>query len=127
MPGTIKDLARRRAEFAFEQVKEVVGKDWSKEFKSHVKDVPMMIKTNGFAATFAFVFSKSDKNDYKKIAKITELWLVNEQKIFSLSDNEDFYEKLIQLEPGEYRKSIKETLALFTWLKRFADGLIKES
>lgn len=127
MPGTIKNLAQFRAQFAYTEIKaaiDMLSLEKRKEFKSHIKDVPMMIKTNGLAAAYAFVFSKKDKEDYRKITEITKKWLVVEQRIFILAANESFYEKLVQLDSDQYRKSLREILALFTWLKRFADGLI---
>lgn len=127
----IKDVSQKRAEFAFQEVKNACHKlddKGKKEFKSHVKDVPIMIRTNGLAAAFAFVFSKTKAgNDYELISEISKKWLVQEQKVFALNDNQDFYAQLCLLDREPYRRSIHELLSLFTWLKRFADGLIKSN
>lgn len=124
MPSNIKNLSQKRAKFAYDTVLALKGESWAGEFKSHVKDVPMMIKTNGLAAAYAFVFSKSKKPDYKKIADVTCSWLTIEQPIISLADDEELYRKLTELESQQYRMVIREVLALFTWLKRFSDGMI---
>jgi CRISPR-associated protein Cmr5 len=129
MPSKIKDLSQQRARFAYTKVQEVVdesnGKEWAGEFKSHVKDVPMMIKTNGLAAAYAFVFSKSKKEDYKKITQITQKWLVEEQNVFELEAGKDLFLKMTELDRNQYRLAIREILALFTWLKRYAEGMIQ--
>lgn len=125
----VKDFSQKRAEFAFQEVKSacaLLNEKGRKEFKSHVKDVPILIRTNGLSAAFAFVFSKTKKgNDYDLIAQISQKWLVDEQKVFLLTGNGNFYEQMCQLDREPYRRSIHEILSLFTWLKRFADGSIK--
>jgi CRISPR-associated protein Cmr5 len=125
MPSKIKDLSQKRARFAWQRVSEVVGKEWAGEFKSHVKDIPMMIKTNGLAAAYAFVYSKSKKQDYHKIATVTQTWLVEEQKVFEMQPGKDFFLQLTELDRNQYRRAIREILALFTWLKRYSEGMIQ--
>ena len=126
----IKDLSQARATFAFAEVEKANAhlNDKAKEFKSHVKDVPMMIRTNGLAAAYAFVFSKAEekagkKNDYKLIEEISLKWLV-QQEVLQVQAGSDFYKTLTHLEREPYRRAVRELLALFTWLKRFADGMI---
>lgn len=125
----IKNLSQERATFAFSEVKQAynqLGENERKEFKSHIKDVPMMIRTNGLAAAYAFVFSKvKEGNDYALISAISQKWLVDHQKVFALQGNDNFYQQLCALDREPYRRAIRELLALFTWLKRFADGMIK--
>jgi CRISPR-associated protein Cmr5 len=148
----IKNLSQVRAQFAFEQVKAAKlrldqkdidahkGKEGSpkmkgaKEFKSYVKNVPMMIRTNGLAAAYAFVFSrakaenkseaKDNYNAYHHIQAISQAWLI-EQKVMDPALKGDFYKQLIDLSQPDYRRATRELLSLFTWLKRFADGLIE--
>jgi len=97
------------------------------KFRSHIKDVPMMIMTNGLAAAFAFVFSKQQKDQaYHHIENITKDWLKNEG-IIEIEDDEQFHEVLIKQNPEQYRRCTREIMALYTWLKRYADGLISYS
>lgn len=122
----IKNLATERAKYAYDQVgkvKDGLSDKEQKEFKSHVKNVPMLIKVNGLAAAFAFVFAKKEKNaDYKKIDSITKKWLTNQQII---EENDvDFHKQLLELSQENYRRATREILALYTWLKRYADGMI---
>ena len=132
--SNIKTLEQGRAEFAYKKAEE--GKKLGKEYKQHVKKIPMLIKTNGLGNTFAFVLSKAqwkDKNGNEKInsyAKIydqTYEWLKTDNKlgIFNTQQKEDLVAKIVNLESTQYRALTNEVLAFFNWLRRFADGLIE--
>jgi CRISPR-associated protein Cmr5 len=56
--NTIKSLEQGRAKFAYECASKGSQQPTKKEYKSHVKKIPMLIKTNGLGSTFAFVKSK---------------------------------------------------------------------
>ena len=73
-----KTLEQGRAEFAYKYAE--AGKKLGSEYKAYVKKIPMLIKTNGLGATFAFIKSKGGKT-YDLIHKQTFEWL---------SDNELF-------------------------------------
>lgn len=118
----IKDLAKERSQYAYKCVVEAV-KEFSdkqqqqKEYKAYVKKIPMMILNNGLGATFAFVYSKKKSgNTYQLIDMQTKKWL----KV-----DEDLIKWIIDQESPEYRATTNEVLALFNWLKRFADGMIE--
>ncbi len=126
----IKTLEQGRAEFAFKCAEE--GQKYSSEYKSYVKKIPMLIKTNGLGATMAFIFSKAtwkDKNGnvklntYATIYKQTSEWIKDEKKLLKFTEN-NFAKKLTQINSSEYRFITIEVLALFTWMRRFAEGLI---
>lgn len=144
-PLSVADKSQERAKYAFAEVaKRTTNKtneksnesrlsmDEQKEFKSHIKDVPMMIRTNGLAAAFAFVFSKAkrdtskQKRDYVAIEDITKNWLAKPE-VMGLQPGAVFHETLISLDADNYRLCTREIMALYTWLKRYADGLIKET
>ena len=125
--STIKGLERGRAKFAYECAKE--GKKLEngddKKYKSYVKNIPMLIKTNGLGPTFAFLFSKSD-DAYDLIYKQIKGWLNKDEKqLVKIENGEDLVEKIVSLESPEYRAATIEVLSLFNWLRRFADGLIE--
>lgn len=132
MASKIKNTSQQRARFAYQQVEQVnawEGKESDtakKEFKSHVKDIPMMIRTNGLAATYAFVFSKRSKKDYAAILSLTEEWLVKNKGLFATDEKKEFYQNLIELDQYRYRMAAREVMSLFTWLKRYADGLLEK-
>ena len=121
----IKDLEKQRAEFAYDCVEEVVneyGKDskTANEYKSYVKKIPTLIQTNGLSATFAFMYSK--KKTYEVIYKQVQTWL--EERDFKI--NKELVKWIISQPSSEYRHITNEVMALFIWLRRFAEGMIEK-
>lgn len=137
---TINELEQGRAKFAYDCA--VKAGSQNKEYKSLVKKVPMLIKTNGLGNTYAFLLSKkkekeNDKNGVKvktpheMVYQQTSDWLKKDPKGL-ISDrlkaegNNDLVQILIDLEdPAIYRAVTVEVLAFFNWLRRFAEGLIE--
>ena len=150
---SVTDYERKRASEAYKyvingkkiinlcQIDEKFYKD--DNYKSYVKKVPMMVLNNGLGATFAFIYSKSKKdkkvnnrivksgekenpkNAYDLISYQIDDWFKNHSFIEKKSDN-DLVEWIINQESQEYRATTNEVLALFNWLKRFADGMIEK-
>jgi CRISPR-associated protein Cmr5 len=146
---TSKGVENGRAEFAYKCAlsgKDIYNKKTEidhevfedKNYKSYVKKIPMLIKTNGLGATFAYVKSKKAKdkenkkagskenckNGYDLIYTQTSDWLISKGMITKESE---LIAQLVseKCSSSEYRRLTIETLALFNWLKRFADGLIE--
>lgn len=128
-----KSIERQRAQVAYKCAEEGKSLPKSKEYKAYVKKIPMLIKTNGLGATFAFVKSKSENDKdkagyaYSLIYNQTTEWLKQEPKgiISDKVKNNDLVKVLINLNSDEYRAVTNEVLAFFVWLKRFAEGLIE--
>lgn len=100
-----------------------VCRKYAQEYKSYTKKIPMLIKNNGLGATLAYINSKAkDNNPYTIIHRQTQKWL--EQQGYLLKDGE-LVEQVIEMESPQYHAVTIETLALFTWMKRFVDGLIE--
>jgi len=130
----VKDLAKARSQFAYgcvekaiekfpnvkdEKTQKSVPSKQQKEYKAYVKKIPMMILTNGLGATFAFVYSK------KKNGNVWEL-IYNQTKVwFQVPENDELVKWIIDQDSQLYRATTNELLALFNWLKRFADGMIE--
>ncbi len=97
----------------------------AKEYKAYCKKIPMMIKTNGLGATYAFIKSKN-KDAYDLIYKQTYKWLSTDDKlgIFASASSDDLVAIIIDQKSAKYRYLTVEVLAFFNWLRRFADGLI---
>ncbi|MBP7139355.1 MAG: type III-B CRISPR module-associated protein Cmr5 [Caldisericia bacterium] len=119
-----------RADYAYICAEDGV-KSNSKEYKSYVKNIPMLIKTNGLAATFAFMFSKG--GTYKTIYEQVEKWLKDKECIIKdiftkqeYSEAKTMIKKLTLMNSSDYKVITNEVMALFTWLRRFAEGLAKE-
>jgi len=137
---TINKFENGRAAFAYQCAEEgkKLGEKKSKEYKSYVKKIPMLIKTNGLGATLAFVFSKAKKKDsskgdeaYKKIYEQIKQWFADERNSYSdwfkneKFKNKELAEIICLIDCQQYRAITKETLAFFNWLRRFAEGLIE--
>jgi CRISPR-associated protein Cmr5 len=100
---------------------EKAQKSFGKDYKSYVKKIPMMILNNGLGATSAFIYSKSkDGNAYELIDKQIKRWFQLSEDIIVLID------WIINQNSQEYRATTNEVLALFNWLKRFAEGMIEK-
>lgn len=143
MPSTLKGIEQGRAAYAYECAKVGEGlnrqKKVDKAYKAYAKKLPMLIKSNGLGATFAFIFSKKknepEKKDYAywKIYEQTDQWLRDEKSsVFSFIPKKDekgsaieLADALILLTSNEYRTITNEVISLFTWLRRFAEGLIE--
>ena len=151
-----KDLEKQRAEFAYDCVDEFLKKNEElkkikkeigekkincqknqdnqlckkkkeleiysspSEYKSYVKKIPTLIQTNGLSATFAFMYSK--KKTYLAIYKQVQKWL--EKRGFEI--NEELVKWMISQPSSEYRHITNEVMALFLWLRRFAEGRIEK-
>lgn len=142
-----------RASFAFERVSKAIEKEndtnikgyKAKDYKSYVKKIPMLIKTNGLGNTLAFIISKSgnqcndvsegeDKkyNAYDLIGKQISEWFFEKRNyLFEIKDSENnnfihFLELVLKQDSQHYRMITIELLSLFNWLKRFAEGRIKD-
>jgi len=151
----VNDLAKERAVKAYEyaiQGKNILKKyeievnlnqkEWYEDnnYKSYVKKIPMMILNNGLGATFAFIYSKrkkyneqkkkragekeNPKNAYDLIYKQVDKWL--QESYIKKSKDDDLIEWIINQDSQTYQATTNEVLALFNWLKRFADGMIEE-
>ena len=140
---TIKGIEQGRATYAYDCAKTAKA-EWPKktadekkdskearEYKSYAKKIPMMVKTNGLGSTLAFVKSKckQDKfNAYNLLYVQLKTWFSKSENSYynlNLGDYDDLVEKVIALNSSEYRAVTVETLALFGWLRRFAEGLIQ--
>ena len=126
---TRQKLEQGRAAFAFDRATE--GYTFHKtEYAPAVKKVPMMIKTNGLGATLAFMFSKQKM--YATILKDIELWVNNTDNmktkaIYDKAKGNSLVQKVTELDSSEYRTLTIEVLAFLNWLRRFAEGIEKES
>ena len=122
----IRDIEKERAKFAYEKVEEVINDNSVKdsEYKSYCKKIPSYIQTNGLSATFAFIFSKNNAA-YTLIYKQVDEWLKKRYSSDSdIKGDNELMEKLIKFDSNKYKKVTIEVIALFTWLRRFAEGKI---
>ncbi|QSQ07880.1 hypothetical protein H0A61_00197 [Koleobacter methoxysyntrophicus] len=132
--GVIHEIERKRAEFAYKCVDRVLKehKNIKEKYKTYVKKIPMLIKNNGLGATFAFVKAKISEKEgeagyaYKLIYEQTGNWLKEDYKqLIDLRGDEDLVIQIISLDSNTYRAVTAEVISFFTWLSRFAEGMIK--
>lgn len=120
---SIRELEKERANFAYKKVEEVSENSMinHSEYKAYCKKIPGMIQTNGLSATFAFMYSKG--KTYKDIYdQVDERLLEFYKGDKDLDNDKELMKKLLNLDSSKYRKVTIEILALFNWLRRFADG-----
>jgi len=131
--NAIAGIEQGRAKFAYGRAKEARDKKLPK-YDSYVKKIPMMIKTNGLGATFAFMYSKKNKSEgktYMPIGEDVTAWLKESGRrnlygIGKVEKFEDLVVKTVELKSSQYRALTIEVLAFFNWLRRFAEGLFGE-
>lgn len=125
-------LEQGRAAFAYKCAEEgkTIGK--SKEYKSYVKKMPMLIKANGLGAAIAFAFAKGseggipNKNSaWGLIYDQIENWLMNDDKHLIRFEKNKLAQALTESTSAEYRATTIEVMAFLNWVKRFADALIE--
>ncbi len=130
----INKIEQGRADAAFKGVKEFVAGNRSlKEYRAYSKKIPMLIKTNGLAATFAFMNTKKDDDAHVVIGKEIIAWLRSTDAELDIKLNEGQHRKLngiieylLSTSSDNYRLLTSETFAYMNWHRRFAEGMIKE-
>ena len=120
---TINKLENGRAAFAYRCAEEGSELEKRKEYKAYVKKIPMLIKTNGLGATVAFMKSKG--GTYTIIYDQLTNWFKRDENPFKF-EVKVLAEDLCEMSSQQYRAITKETLALFNWLRIFAEGLIED-
>lgn len=129
-------LEQGRAAFAYKCAEEGAKLDKKKEYKSYVKKMPMLIKTNGLGAAIAFAYAnyakgikngKQDTNNaWGLLYSQVEDWILKDEKRLIEFPKNDFAKSLTETTSPIYRAVTIEVLALLSWIKRFAEALIEE-
>ncbi len=113
-------IEQGRATQAYSFVDEMKGSsDW-KEYRSGVKKLPVLIKTNGLGQALAFI---QNRNNFPKMYQQLGAWLQDKKKVVKPGD---LVQEVIKMESVEYRQVTVETLAMLNWMRRFVDGLNPE-
>lgn len=157
---TLRGIEQGRADYAYKCAKEeglpinvkkenavLLGTDYyaDKQYKAYAKKIPMLVKSNGLGATFAFILSKktkekkgnngqmikagdknNPKNAYDLLYKQTAEWINRTYPFIDATHAFDYFSDfIITRESTQYRAITVEVLSFFTWLRRFAEGLIE--
>ncbi len=130
--STINKLESGRAQYAYKCAQKG-AKQNSSEYKSYVKKLPMLIKTNGLASALSFYFANSasegkvnTNKTYGLIYRQIEDWLKNNNKSLIKLEQDKLVEVLLKMDSNTYRAVTTEVMAFLTWLRRFADAFAKD-
>lgn len=131
----MKILEQVRMKKAYEFVKDVKDNhpDIEKDYGRLAKKLPAMIVSNGLITTMAFLRAKKSKSGGKNRINAHEKLLcqllsyMKERRLGIDSDSyEDFRKQITDMEFEEYLLITQEVLAFAVWLKRIAEGEIKD-
>lgn len=122
-----KAISQERAKYAwlYAQASKTDDKI-AEKYKSHVREFPMLVLTNGLINAVAFAYEKGgigkseDSGDkgWKLIYNHLEKWLKDDSAM-NLIQADGLIQELLKCEPDRLRVLSNETISLFTWLKRF--------
>jgi len=118
-----------RAKYAYETVEKFVNANKGlKEYRSYVKKLPSMIQVNGLGQTLAFCYAKGDQ--YRDLYQQIAGWVNEKQpdllKRYSQNTKMEFVQTVVSMNSNDYRIISNEVLALLDWMRRFADGMIRD-
>ena len=131
-----KSLDVERARVAYREVSQLTcPNDQSAESKrsARLRELPSMLYNHGLGQTFAFCVAKGKKHDdYERAWKALSCWVfkfVPEAQV-SPGDRQDPRAVCHWLASDEHtttrdRRLLKEAIAYATWLKRWAEALLK--
>ena len=101
----------------------------AKEYKSHVREFPMLVLTSGLLNAVAFAYEKGGiANNYDgeqgwvHVYKNVADWFENQNKGIINVQNGNLLETILAIPETDshtIRVASNEVIALFTWLKRF--------
>ncbi|WP_062198711.1 type III-B CRISPR module-associated protein Cmr5 [Massilibacterium senegalense] len=110
----MKNIQNERAAFAYEKVLALHCKS---EFATIARSMPAKIQMTGLATTVAFLFAKK-----KELYDLLTEWLRKRK----LLGDEELMEAITKVSITEYRVMTNEVQQLLIWVKRFAEGMIKD-
>lgn len=124
MPNT---LAQQRSDFALERVRNLLGD--RKKFATFAQGLPAMVKQNGFGQTLAFCLHKGTDKDgrldnskeHTQAFHILAAWLQNRQ-ILNDTAPAAVMQQLSRMSQQDYLRAQEEALALWEWVKRYANA-----
>jgi len=112
------NIEQKRAEAAYEFA--IRANKQGNNYDSNAKKLPMYILTNGLVNTLAFTYSKKD---WKQLYEDITIWFKDKDPQDLIKDkfvnNKPLIEVVLSLNDVELRQVTNETLALFSWLRRF--------
>jgi CRISPR-associated protein Cmr5 len=132
-------IQQKRAKFALERVTALTeqhkfNKDQQKNFISYASSLPAMIHTNGLGQAMAFHKAKGSdkgleetedkKRSYNALYNIVSAWLCQKPQVYQKHDN--VLKGIAEENMQSYQLAQVETLALMSWVKKFAKAFLTE-
>lgn len=126
-----RSLEQARANYAWQKVIEIKGKNFAKEYGQLARSAPADVQTNGLGQTLAFWRAKGFKggnvqqNEHAQLLDDVSTWAMtrfnwrHEKGLLGWITGND-------ATTDAYRQATVETLALLVWLKRFAEAELSE-
>jgi CRISPR type III-B/RAMP module-associated protein Cmr5 len=124
-----RSIEQKRAKYAWECAERSrKNKAVTEKYKSHVREFPMLVSTCGLVNAVAFAWEKRKDEGWNHLYKDLSNWLREHsgQKILVIpADDNGLMSALLVIRPDQIRTlryMTNETIALFTWMKRFVSG-----
>lgn len=127
-------IQQQRAKYAMDEVCKLLNlfanepkkqKKFQSEFVSFASGLPAMIHTNGLGQAMAFCKMKGkDRDSYQQLYQIVSVWLCNERQPYHGSA--DVLTGITEKDRQHYQLAQAETLALMSWVKKFAKAFLAE-
>ncbi len=118
------DIEHQRAAWAWKQV-EAVHHDIEDSYRVMIKTVPSLISQSGLLAALAYLDTRTgtNKDAAQKVYEHLQSWLVatDKQRGGTLKDTQHLLPALAEADTRLHRQRTDETMAILSWLRRFAD------
>ncbi|GMT50092.1 MAG: hypothetical protein IEMM0008_1631 [bacterium] len=118
-----RNLEHERAAYAYDCIQDIKNNhpDVEGKYRSAVLSAGALIQKAGLMQTLAFYLSK--KNHYEELADHILCWI---QCHNHKGQTKLVFKQLLYLNDEAMIEKNMETMALITWLKRFAEGVLKK-
>ncbi len=118
-----RNLEHERAAYAYDCIQDIKKNypDIEGKYRSAVLSSGALIQKAGLMQTLAFYLSK--KNHYEELADHILCWI---QCHSHKGEPKLMFNQLLHLNDEAMIEKNMETMALVTWLKRFAEGILKK-
>ena len=119
----MKSRVQEIALLAYNCVKEVKGKDFESKYSSHARKLPSMIVHNGVMTTLAFMKAKASSDEgWKILLSHVERYM----REIENKESDNLLKLFGEMELSEYRLYTQKLLYFAQWLKRMAEGELKD-
>jgi CRISPR-associated protein Cmr5 len=117
-----RTLEQKRAKGAWQNIAQVKGESYQKEYGSLVRRAPADIQINGLGQTLAFWRAKG-KHEHNTLYKHVSDWVMTRLG----KQHQQGLLAWITLEAttDQYRQATAEAMAFLLWLKRFAEAELR--